>query len=154
MIICSNCYIGFDFKTIKTKKKNHTITCQDMELDTAKAHISHKTHPKCIISKIDQKLYHSLVNITAKTGRKKTIKLIIYFWISFSSSHLITNQQHGLKITLTVLKMDERRVQTKTCASKWRNVQDASLLSWTLVYLVYISNDTHNSSPPHPTIHP
>jgi hypothetical protein len=55
-----------------SKEQPHILLylCQTMKPEIQKKHISDdKPQQSCIIYKINQKLYHSLVNIMTKTGR-------------------------------------------------------------------------------------
>jgi hypothetical protein len=62
--VFSSCNIGFVFKTRKrTKKSNKTTICQNMEPYNSLS---------CIIIKIDQKLYQSLVKHYNQKGSQKT----------------------------------------------------------------------------------
>jgi hypothetical protein len=80
-----------------SKEQPHILLylCQTMKPEIQKKHISDdKPQQSCIIYKINQKLYHSLVNIMTKTGKLN----------SSSHIHLLRFEiLHGLVVNVHVL---------------------------------------------------
>jgi len=148
-----NLYFQIAFKIKKEPKtKNHTTIVQNIRNQMHQKHISHKTHPSCIIYKRDQqKLYHSSVNITTKTGKKpKGINCITLHELVIHVLCLLCEVVMVRWMVLIEVAVVSHLQFPKSCASEPRIFRDSSLLSWSLVGLVYIFNNTRNCSPPYP----